>query len=228
LQATDLRPERRTAAVKPLRGKTARRSPFPITVIEAPKPVARGPRIWPLDVNADHALGEMGFIPEKTELLYGQVFHKMPMSPFHAYLLQLLREILRLAVPQNSLVRTEQPITCVDSEPESDLSGVRGKLADFRPAHPHTAEFVIEICLSSHEYDRSKLRAYSRARVKECWLVLGPEQPIEVYRQPAGEQFAERAIHGPPAERWRPTRCQDSRWSWTSSSRPESSVNRED
>ena len=29
-------------------------------------------QIWPLSVKAYHALGEMGLIPEKTELLYGQ------------------------------------------------------------------------------------------------------------------------------------------------------------
>ena len=168
-----------------------------MTVIEKPKPVVRGPQIWPLGVKAYHTLGEMGLIPEKTELLYGQVFHKMPKSPFHTYLLQFLLELLRAAVPQGVLVRTEQPITCADSEPEPDLSVVRGTIADFRHSHPITAELVIEICVSSHEYDRSKLRAYASAGVKECWLVLGPEKQIEVHRQPQGEQYAEHAIHGP-------------------------------
>ncbi|MBM3884044.1 MAG: hypothetical protein FJ387_30790 [Verrucomicrobia bacterium] len=52
-----------------------------MTVIEAAKPVVRGPPVWPLSVNAYHALGGLGLIPEKTELLYGQVFHKMPNVP---------------------------------------------------------------------------------------------------------------------------------------------------
>ena len=50
---------------------------------EATRPAARGPEVYPLSVKAYHALGEMGFIPEKTELLYGQVFRRMPKSPFH-------------------------------------------------------------------------------------------------------------------------------------------------
>ena len=54
-----------------------------------------------------------------------------------------------------------------------------------------------EICVTSHEYDRSKLRAYATAGVKECWLVLAPEKQIEVHRQPQGEQFAEHSVHGP-------------------------------
>jgi hypothetical protein len=45
---------------------------------------------------------------------------------------------------------------------------VRGEIADFRHAHPTTVELVIEICGSSHEYDRSQLRAYASAGMKEC------------------------------------------------------------
>ena len=50
---------------------------------------------------------------------------------------------------------------------------------------------------TAYSDDRSKLRAYASAGVKECWLVLAPEQQIEVHRQPQGEQFAECALHGP-------------------------------
>lgn len=165
--------------------------------VEAPAPIERSPRVWRLGVRAYHALGELGLIPEKTELLYGQVFHKMSKSPFHAYLLQLLLEILRAAVPRGCIVRSEQPITCTDSELEPDLSVVRGVISDLRHAHPTTAELVIEICVSSHEYDRSKLRAYASAGVKECWLVLGPEKQIEVHRQPEAEGFSQHEVHGP-------------------------------
>lgn len=56
---------------------------------------------------------------------------------------------------------------------------------------------MIEISVSSPEYDRSRLRAYASAGVKACWLVLGPEKQIEVHRLPQGEQFTEHALHGP-------------------------------
>ena len=101
------------------------------------------------------------------------------------------------AVPKGFLVRTEQPITCLDSEPEPDLAVVRGEIAQFRRAHPRTAELLIEVCVTSADYDRSKLRAYARANVKECWLVLEPERQMEIHRQPSGDQFMERIVHGP-------------------------------
>ena len=167
-----------------------------MTVVEAPKTAARGPQVWPLSVKAYHALGDMGLLPEKSELLYGQVFYKMPKSPFHRLLLMRLLELLQRVLPPGLHVQPEQPILCGDSEPEPDLSVICGSINDYPTEHPRTAELVIEVCVTSHDYDRSKLRAYASAGVKECWLVLGPEKTIEVHRQPAGEQFAECAVHG--------------------------------
>jgi hypothetical protein len=59
---------------------------------------------------------------------------------------------------------------------------------------------VIEICVSTHDYDRSKLRAYASAGVKECWFVLGPEKQIEIHHKPMDEQFTQRTLHGPSGQ----------------------------
>ena len=156
-----------------------------------------GAPLWPLSVDAYHTLGEAGLIPKNTELLYGFVYRKMSKSPLHSYLVQLLHDLLTRLLAGKFVIRTEQPITCVDSEPEPDVAVIKGRNADYRHEHPHTAELVVEVCISSHDYDRSKLRAYASAGVKECWLVLGPEKQIEVHRLPVGENFSERIVHGP-------------------------------
>jgi len=161
-----------------------------------PTPLKSAP-LWPLSVAAYRALGEAGLIPKNTELLYGFVYKKMSKSPYHSFLVQFLQDLLQRALNPGLLVRTEQPVTCGDSEPEPDLAVVQGRMEDFRQDHPHTAELVIEVCITSHEYDRSKLPAYASVGVKECWLILGPENQIEVYRQPAGGQFADHTVHGP-------------------------------
>ncbi len=168
-----------------------------MTVLEAPKSALHGPQVWPLGVKAYHALGELGLIPEKTELLYGQIYRKTPKSPYHRLLLMRLLELLQRILPPSLHVQPEQPILCGESEPEPDLSVVSGSINDYAAEHPRTAELVIEIRVSTHDYDRSKLRAYASAGVKECWLVLGPEKQIELHRGPQGEQFAEHAVHGP-------------------------------
>lgn len=165
------------------------------TVESQPMPLQNAP-LWPLSVAAYRALGEAGLIPKNTELLFGFVYRKMPKSPFHCYLLQKLFQILLRAVAQKQLVRSKQPITCNDSEPEPDLAVVGGSIEDFRDDHPHTAELVIEICITSVDYDRSKLSAYAATGVKECWLVLGEKNQIEVYRHPAGNNYSECISYG--------------------------------
>lgn len=165
-----------------------------MTVVEdKPFPVPGG-NVWPLTVPAYHALGEMGLIPEKTELLYGTVYRKMPKSPLHVFILTRLLELLRAVLPPGYLLRSEGPITIGNSEPEPDISIVPGKPEDFLREHPHTSELAVEVCVTSHEYDRSKLRAYAKAGVKEVWLVLAPEREIEVYSHPSGETFRDRHV----------------------------------
>ena len=67
----------------------------------------------------------------------------------------------------------------------------------FLAGTPHTAELVIEIFVTSQNYDRSNLRAYANAGVKQCWLVLAPGKQIEAHRNPDVDRFTDRTVHGP-------------------------------
>jgi Uma2 family endonuclease len=160
------------------------------------KPV-RGARLWPMSVEAYHVLGEAGVIPENTELLYGLVYTKMPKSPLHSFLVRRLFDMLRSIETRGFLVRSEQPLTFNDSEPEPDIAVVRGSMNEFRTDHPRTAEVVIEVCVTSYEFDLSKLRAYAQAGVKECWLVLAEERFIEVHSEPKAGGYSIVTKHGP-------------------------------
>src|SRR4029078_451015 len=85
---------------------------------ESPPTPLRGAKLWPLSVAAYRALGEAGLIPKNTELLSGLVSTKMPKAPFATFLVVRLLRLLGAVVPPTHLVRSEQPITCPDSEPE--------------------------------------------------------------------------------------------------------------
>jgi Uma2 family endonuclease len=154
----------------------------------------KGGELWPLSVAGYHTLSDAGLIPERTELLYGQVYHKMSKSPLHSYLVQLLQDMLLDQLPGGYCLRVEQPLTLGDSEPEPDLALFKGKASDFRLRHPTVAELVIEICVTTHDFDRSKLPAYAAAGIPECWLFLGPEKQVEVYRKPSGGRYTEKSI----------------------------------
>jgi Uma2 family endonuclease len=156
----------------------------------------KGAQVWPLSVAAYHTLGEAGLIPKSTELLYGVVYKKMSKSPLHSALVRRLLKLLRSIPLPGRFVTSELPITCENSEPEPDIAIVAGTEDDFWQDHPTSAELVIEVCITSYQYDESKLRAYARAGVKECWLVLGAEKTIEVLRKPSNGQFTERKTSG--------------------------------
>jgi Uma2 family endonuclease len=168
-----------------------------MAVSEKSESAERAAKLWPMSVQAYRTLGELGFIPKNTELLYGQVFQKMSKSPLHSALVRRLLRLLQAALPPGCFISSEQPITCADSEPEPDIAVIRGAEDEFWRQHPTTAEVVIEVCVSSHEYDRSKLRAYASAGVKEVWLILVPERQIEVHSGHREGGFRERASHGP-------------------------------
>lgn len=168
-----------------------------MNAVEPVESPVRGAQIWPLSVAAYHALGEAGLIPKNTELLYGVVYEKVAKSPLHSALVRQLLQLLRNFVLPGCFISSEQPITCGDSEPEPDVVIIRGNEEDFRHEHPHTAELVIEVVVTSYDYDRSKLRAYANAGVKECWLVLGEKKQVEVRREPKDGRFTEEFIHGP-------------------------------
>jgi len=158
-------------------------------LLDSPQPRAQ---LHPLSVAAYHALGEMGLIPEKTELLRGCVFNKMPKSPLHRWVLQRLFQRIQAALARAPYwVQTEQPITIADSEPEPDLAVVAGTNDDYPDNHPTTAELAIEIAVTSHDFDRQKASIYAEAGVKEFWIVLVPERQVEIHRRPEGGAYRE-------------------------------------
>jgi Uma2 family endonuclease len=95
-----------------------------------------------------------------------------------------LYDLIRPQVPPGFWLRKEEPVTLRDSEPEPDLSLVRGTRADFAARHPATASLVIEIAVTSAAEDRSLASLYAEAGVEEYWIVLPIERRIEVCRRP--------------------------------------------
>ena len=53
-------------------------------------------RVHPLSVETYHVLGEAGHLGTEVELLRGVIVQKMPKSPLHTSIAQLLVDALRL------------------------------------------------------------------------------------------------------------------------------------
>lgn len=142
-----------------------------------------------MSVEEYHRAGETGVLSNNVELLRGIVIRKMPKSPLHEVVVQKLTDLLLAQVPKEFKVRREGPLTLRGSEPEPDISVVKGKPDDWAKAHPSTAELVIEVAISSVALDESKAELYAEARVPEYWLVRPGERAMDVYRKPTSAGY---------------------------------------
>jgi len=151
-------------------------------------------QIVPMTVHTYQALGQMGLIEEKTELIRGFILPKMSKSPRHTTLAQRLLEWLTQILPSGFVIRQEQPITCVDSEPEPDVAIVKGSVEDFAHAHPTTATLIIEVAISTLERDREKAAIYAEAGVTQYWIVNPEQNHVEVFTHPSPKGYQHRQV----------------------------------
>jgi Uma2 family endonuclease len=146
-------------------------------------------RMQGLSVESYHRLGEMGLLGKNVELLRGIVVTKMSKSPLHELVAQKILKLLLAQVPAGFEVRKEGPLTLADSEPEPDLSVVKGRPEDWANAHPSTARLVVEVAASSAALDESQAEIYAEAGIPEYWLVRPQQRAVDVRTQPSGSRY---------------------------------------
>src|SRR5262249_8554620 len=124
---------------------------------------------------------------ERIGALAGLLMVPDPQSspPFTA--VSLAQRALARAFGEGWHVRAQGPIALDDtSEPEPDLAVVRGDLRDYVYAHPADPVLVVEVSLTSLEFDRvHKSSLYARAGRPEYWIVNLVDRVVEVRRAPA-------------------------------------------
>ena len=132
--------------------------------------------------------GRLGlFDGERLELIGGEIVRKMtPQHSPHAAAIRRVEEALRVAFGSGFDVRVRLPLALADhSEPEPDVSVVRGSFTDYEQAHPESAVLVVEIADSSLRFDRgAKASLYAAAGIPEYWIVNLVEGVLEVHREP--------------------------------------------
>jgi Uma2 family endonuclease len=131
----------------------------------------------------------------RVELIDGEIFNMTPQKRRHAAAIRAAEEALRSAFRSGHDVQSQLPLSLGPcSEPEPDLSVVRGTWSDYRDAHPSSAVLVVEISDASLEYDRNRKGSlYASAGIADYWIVNLVEERIEIYREPAPSS---EALHG--------------------------------
>lgn len=146
-------------------------------------------RVHLMSVEEYHRAGATGVLSDDVELLQGILVTKMPKSPLHELVAGKLMEILLAQAPKEFTVRRESPLTLRNSEPEPDVSVVKGKWDDWAIAHPAMAQLVIEVAITSQEIDESKAYIYADAGIPEYWLVRPEQRVVDVFRKPTSDGY---------------------------------------
>ncbi|MCX7998744.1 MAG: Uma2 family endonuclease [Leptospiraceae bacterium] len=132
---------------------------------------------------------------ENTELFRGVVIKKMTKSPEHDYFSQIFAQNLSLILPKEYFLGIEKGIQIFDSELEPDISILLGSPKDYKHKKPTTARLVVEISVTSLEYDREKALDYAKANIEEYWIVDVENELVEVYLHPTSEGYNTKQIY---------------------------------
>jgi Uma2 family endonuclease len=133
-----------------------------------------------LTVDEFHRLINIGFLGEKDpiHLLEGNMVYKMPPNPPHSNTTtRTTRTLIRL-LPDVWQLRSEQPITLSDSEPQPDIVLARGDHTTYRTRHPGPADIglVVEVADTSLTVDRNVVD-----RQVEVYTDPRPADPVPAY-----------------------------------------------
>jgi len=124
---------------------------------------------------------------DRLELIDGQMVVKEPQDSDHFTAILLVAERLRAAFGPGWLVRPQGPVALDDrSEPEPDVSVVRGGARDYRESHPAEPVLVVEVSKTRLGFDRArKSILYARNGIQEYWIVNIVDHVLEVHREPS-------------------------------------------
>ena len=147
--------------------------------------------VMPLTVEWYHEMNRTGILIDGApiELLEGWLVTKMTKDPPHTLSVGCTFDSLGPLVGSNWHIRVEGPITTEDSEPEPDITVVRGHRRDYAERHPSPTDvgLLVEVADASLNRDRGwKKRIYAAAQIPVYWIVNLTDQQVEVFSQPGG------------------------------------------
>ena len=113
-----------------------------------------------LTVDQYDQMVENGILPEtnRLELINGRIVEKEVKDPAHSTASERTLSSDRAILPRGWYVRQEQPVRIPSrrSEPEPDVSVVRGGIGDYEARHPGPADvaLVVEVTRTTAANDR--------------------------------------------------------------------------
>ena len=132
------------------------------------------------------------FVDQRVELIEGIIVEMTPQQNQHFVTLCRVQQVLTRVFGEGYWVRPQGPLRLGDrSEPEPDVSVVRGTLEDYTD-HPTSAVLVVEVSQTTLAFDRGhKAALYAAAEVPDYWVVNLIDRQLEIFRSPTPDDAVE-------------------------------------
>jgi Uma2 family endonuclease len=135
---------------------------------------------------------------ERVELIDGLVVTRMSKNPPHILAGKLLFSALSGIVPAGwHVTKDDDVVVSEHDKPQPDLAVVRGSPRDYPDTYatPAKIALAVEISESTLASDQSvKMPRYAAASIPVYWIVDLVHEQVEVYTDPAGGRFGNRAV----------------------------------
>ncbi len=155
---------------------------------------------WRFTVDDYYKMAEAGILTddERVELLNGEIVEMSPIGSRHASSVNMLNYLLITLLGTRAWVSIQNPLRLNgQAEPEPDVLLVRWRDDLYESEHPTPQDvlLLIEVADSTLASDRNeKLPMYAQAEIPECWIVNLSDGVVEIYTDPAGEEYLTRQV----------------------------------
>jgi Uma2 family endonuclease len=143
----------------------------------------------------DHMVS-VGILPEtnRLELVEGRIVEKARQTPPQVFSSESCREALADLVPAGWHVRCQNPVRVPsrDSEPEPDISVVRGAIRVYETRHPGPEDvaLVVEVVRWDVDKERRLDATYGGGSIPVYWIVNVADRQLEVYANPIAGAYS--------------------------------------
>lgn len=156
------------------------------------------PRLVEFTRQACTCIQSLGLLPERYELVEGQIIHKMGQPPRHNFpITALIGWLGGLFGPLRLLSQSSIDVAPQDNdtnEPQPDVIVLRepGDPQSTRNPRPEQILLLVEVADTTRRFDlTTKARLYARAGIPEYWVLDVPTTQLIRHRLPTGDSYAE-------------------------------------
>ena len=153
-------------------------------------------RRWTSEEFARLAAGGFFGPEERVELVEGEIVIMSPPGPEHTDTIRFGTDYLFRCYASTHQVLVQVPLKLSQtSQPQPDFALVTREAYPWG-APPTTADLVIEVSVSSLDFDRKeKLSVYAKAGIPEYWIIDVLGRQVEVYQEPGPLGYALRRLY---------------------------------